>query len=574
LQKTELHSAIGACRGSLVVVLCFSFVINLLMLTSPLYMMQVFDHVLGSHSVETLILLTLIAGAALAAHVAIDTIRSQVLSRLGTWLDARLGPVVLARSINASLKTPGRVTSEGLRDLGTIRNFLTGPAIGPLMDAPWSPIFLLALFVLHPVLGVIGVAGGVVLAALALVNECLTRGPLRESNLATGRNLQRTDAALRNVEVIRAMGMTQGIIGRWRRDTTDAVAVQERASGRAAVILGISKYARMLIQTLIMAAGAYLVVKQELASGAMIASSILLGRALSPVENAIGSWRSLVVCRVAFRRLGELLSKFPGSSAGMVLPRPTGRVSVERLSFIPPGGDAPSLVNVSFQLAPGEALGLLGPSAAGKSTLARLMVGAWSPTTGNVRLDGADVSVWHDAAGSRHLGYLPQDIELFGGSVRENIARLNAATPEEVIEAADRVGLHETIMRLPKGYDTEIGEAGFMLSGGQRQRLGLARAIFGKPRFVVLDEPNSSLDFEGEEALSNTLDYLKSIDTTVVVIAHRQSILARVDKLMVLRRGGIEAFGTRDDVFAQLNHQATRPALATTPSQPSAIAAA
>jgi PrtD family type I secretion system ABC transporter len=339
----------------------------------------------------------------------------------------------------------------------------------------------------------------------------------------------------------------------WRRDTAEAMEHQRAAGTRGAVILALSKFFRLFIQTAIMAVGAYLVIQQETSPGALFASSFLLGRALAPVENAIGTWKSLVSARLGYRRLKEMLAKNPARDRGMELPRPEGELSVERISYVPPGSDSPTLRGISFALNPGEVLGVIGPSAAGKSTLARMIAGTWSPAAGNVRLDGADISVWLDAGGSKHVGYLPQDIELFAGSVKDNIARLNDADPEDVIEAAKLVGLHETIMRLPRGYDSDIGEGGVKLSGGQRQRVGLARALFGSPRLVVLDEPNSSLDHEGEEALLQAIAHLKSQGTTVVVIAHRPSILGLADKLLVLRNGAVDAFGGRAEVIARLN---------------------
>jgi PrtD family type I secretion system ABC transporter len=553
---TELRRALAACRGTLGIVLAFGFALNLLVLTSPLYMMQVFDHVFAGRSVETLILLTVIAVFALAVLAVLDTIRGQMLARLGSWLDERLGPAVLEGAIGASMRRPGEASGQGLRDLSTLRSFITGPSMAPLLDLPWAPIFVAALFLLHPVLGFIGVAGAVILTVLAIANEALTKQPLAVANAAARVGHQRTEAALRNAEVIRALGMTAGIVSRWRRDTVEALRTQEAAADWSALLLGISKFVRLAIQTAITGAAAYLMLHQELNSGAMVASSMLLGRALSPVENAIGSWRGIVGARLALKRLQDLLNANPRAEQGMTMPRPTGRVAVERVSFMPPGAEGPTLMSVGFELAPGEALGVLGPSAAGKSTLARLLAGAWLPSAGHVRLDGADMSVWHGADGAKHIGYLPQDIELFAGTVRENIARLGEAPAEAVIQAAQAVGLDEAIRRLPKGYDSEIGDGGLKLSGGQRQRLGLARAIFGNPSLVILDEPNSSLDYEGEEALTRTLHQLKQAGTTVVVIAHRQAVLNHVDKLLVLRGGHVHAFGGRTEVLQRLNQEA------------------
>ena len=558
MRETELQTALRACRGTAAILLVFSFALNLLVLVSPIYMMQVFDHVLSSRSIDTLVMLTLITGIALAVLAVMDGLRGQLLSRLGMWLDERLGPAVLGGALQVALRHEPTKAGQSLRDLAAVKSFLAGPAIAPLLDAPWAPVFILSLFVLHPMLGVVGVGGGVLLFGLALVNEFATRKPLQNANMAVSRTHQRVDSALRNAEVIRAMGMMDGVVRLWRRDSRDGRAATLAAGNRGAVVLGLSKYARLMVQTVILATGAYLVIHQEASAGAMFASSFLLGRALAPVENAIGTWKSWVSARMAYRRLTDLLRAAPVREKGMELPRPQGELAVERVTYVPPGAETPALRGVSFGITPGQVLGIIGPSAAGKSTLARLIAGAWIPTAGNVRLDGADVQVWLDANGAKHIGYLPQDIELFAGSVKDNIARLADADPDQVIEAASLVGLHETIMRLPRGYDSEIGEGGLKLSGGQRQRLGLARALFGRPRLVILDEPNSSLDHEGEEALVQAIAHLKAHGTTVVVIAHRPSILGQADKLLVLRHGMVDAFGDRGEVIAKLNAAAAQ----------------
>jgi PrtD family type I secretion system ABC transporter len=551
--QNELQRALSACTSSFVVIAAFSLCINLLTLVSPLYMMQLFDRVLSSRSNDTLVMLTIVAGGAIAVLSLIEAIRSQILARIGAWLDERMGPIILGGALQTALRSDGRVAGQGLRDLSTIRNFLTGAGITPLLDAPWAPLFLLSLFALHPVLGFVGLGGGLLLVILAVVNEIATKAPLQRANVAASRTHQRTEAALRNAEVIRAMGMFEGVVRLWRRDSAATSEAQTQAGNRGAVIHAMSKFLRLSVQTMIMGVGAYLVIINEVSPGAMFASSFLLGRAMAPVENAIGTWKSLVAVRISYRRLTELLGMTTTTQKGMALPRPEGELFVERVSFVPPGADSPTLRGVSFAVMPGEVLGIIGPSAAGKSTLARLIAGSWSPTAGNVRLDGADISIWLDADGAHHLGYLPQDIELFAGTVRDNIARLGDSDPAAVIEAAKLAGLHETIMRLPRGYDSEIGEAGLRLSGGQRQRIGLARAVFGRPRLIILDEPNSSLDHEGEDALLQAIAQMKERGTTIIVIAHRPSILQLADKLLVLRGGAVDLFGERNEVIARLN---------------------
>jgi PrtD family type I secretion system ABC transporter len=549
----EVARTLRACRGTFAVIMGFSLAINILQLASPLYMMQVFDRVLASRSGDTLVMLTLITVLAVAVMALLDAIRSQMLVRVGNWLDDRLGPTVFSGALRTALRSDPARAAQGLRDLATVRGFMTGPSVTPLLDAPWTPIFIVALFVLHPMLGLVGMLGGAVLFGLAILNEFVTKRPLREAGLAATKSHQRAEAALRNAEVIRAMGMGEGVLRLWRRESVGTMEAQRAAGTRGVAVLALSRFSRITVQTVILGAGAWLVIQHEASAGAMFASSFLLGRALAPVENAISTWKSLVAARLARRRLAELVSAMPAEEAGMELPRPQGELVVERVVFVPPGGDEPTLRGVSFELAPGEVLGVIGPSAAGKSTLARLIAGTWTPTAGKVRLDGADIAVWHDSNGSHHVGYLPQDIELFAGTVRDNIARLGEASPSDIIEAAKLVGLHEVIMRLPRGYNSEIGEAGLKLSGGQRQRIGLARAIFGKPRLVVLDEPNASLDHEGEEALHKAIAKLKSMGTTIVMIAHRPSILGLADKLLLLRNGMVDAYGSRTEVIAKLN---------------------
>ncbi|HWI29342.1 MAG TPA: type I secretion system permease/ATPase [Stellaceae bacterium] len=549
----EVRKALQACRGAFGIIMGFSLAINLLTLASPLYMMQLYDRVLSSRSGDTLVMLSLITLLAIAVMALIEAVRSQMLVRIGNWLDDRLGPTVFSGALKAALRADPVRAAQGLRDLATLRGFITGPAVTPLLDAPWAPIFVIALFVLHPMLGFVGLAGAVMLFGLALLNEFVTREPLAEANLAATRTHQRAEAALRNAEVIRAMGMGEGVMRVWRRENSDTRAASGIAGTRGAAIYAVSKFSRLLVQTGILGAGAWLVIEHEATPGAMFASTFLLGRALVPVEGAIATWKSLVAARLARRRLAELVDSLPQAEPGMTLPRPQGELVVDRLTFVPPGADEATLRGVSFDLAPGEVLGVIGPSAAGKSTLARLIAGTWAPTAGKVRLDGAEIAVWHDSRGSHHIGYLPQDIELFAGSVRDNIARLSDGTPGAIIEAASLVGLHEVIMRLPRGYDSEIGDSGLRLSGGQRQRIGLARAVFGRPRLVVLDEPNASLDHEGEEALHRAILRLKETGTTVVMIAHRPSVLGLADKLLVLRNGMVDAYGSRAEVIAKLN---------------------
>jgi PrtD family type I secretion system ABC transporter len=530
----------------------FSLAINVLLLVPPLYMLQVFDRVITSRSEETLIALTAAAVAALATMAFLDVLRARLLAAAGIALDRKLGPRVL-EGVLTRVKATG--FTNGLRDVNTLRSFLIGNGVLAIFDAPWLPVFLLIIFLFHPLLGAVALAGAIGMCLLAWANERLARQPL-ERVQAEGRKAGRfIDSSLRNAEAITALGMLPAVAGRWARMNDAALREQVAASAIGGRFSGWTKFARQFIQMAMLGAGAWLVVEQHVSAGVMIASTILLGRALAPVEMLVAGWRSLVEARGAWLRLDELLAAHPPAQPGTELPAPEGKLDVERVVFGLQGNDRPILRGVSCALASGESLGIIGPSASGKSTLARLMVGVWKPVAGVVRLDGADVAAWPRDKLAPHIGYLPQAVELFAGTVAENIARLGEPDHAEVIRAAQRAHVHELILRLPKGYDSEIGEGGQALSPGQRQRIALARALYGHPRFVVLDEPNANLDHDGDQALMRTLRELRSDGVTVVIIAHRPSVLAGVDKLLVLRDGVVEAFGPRNEIMARV----TRP---------------
>lgn len=566
-QNTEIQRAIRLCRTSFTIVLAFSLCVNLLALSMPLYLMQVYDTVLPSQSADTLIMLTLIVVMALAVSAALDGLRRAMLGRIGVWLDDKLQLPVLAAAFQSGLRNDAAGGSRAWRDLATVRGFLGGSGIVPLLDAPWSPIFLAALFLVHPAVGWVGTAGCILLLLLALLNELLTRAPLSEAGAAQAKVQHRFDAMVRNAEAISAMGMLNGAARLLMSDRLAVRDAQIAAARRSAIIMTVSRFSRGGIQVAMMGVMAWLVIGLEASPGAIFAAAVLLGRALAPVEGAIGTWKSLTQARLAYRRLIKLLGAVPNGPPAMVLPRPEGLITIDRAFVIPAGADDPILRGISLTLLPGEVLGILGPSGAGKSTLGRLIAGVSMPSGGSVRLDGAELSVWLAAQGGRHFGYLPQDVELFDGSVRENISRLQDADPQEVIAAAKLVGIHEMIMRLPQGYETRIGQGGVTLSGGQRQRVGLARAFFGSPRLVVLDEPNASLDREGEEALCNAIEYMKDCGTTMVVIAHRLGILNIADKLLVLRDGTMNAMGERPEILARLTGKSRGGALAVTPAR-------
>jgi len=530
----------------------FSLTINALLLVPAIYMLQVFDRVLSSRSDETLVMLSVAAMLALLMMAALDVLRARLLAACGVVLDRRLGPQVLQGVLAQTARLSGAEHLNGLRDVATLRNFLVGAGIIALFDAPWLPLFLLLIYLFHPVLGAVALAGAVLMLLLAVLNERLTRAPL-EQVLAAGRRAGRfVDAATGNAETVSALGMQRAVTQRWQSLNEAALGEQSAASGLGATFAGLTKFTRQFIQMAMLGTGAYLVIVQHLSAGVMIACTIILGRALAPVEMLVAGWRHLVEVRGAWQRLQKLFAANPRPQPGTVLPAPRGELAAERVVYGFPGAERPALRGVSFSLKAGESLGVIGPTAAGKSTLARLAVGVWKPAAGAVRLDGADVASWPREQLGPHIGYVPQAVGLFAGTVAANIARLGEPDAAAVIRAAQRAHAHEMILRLPRGYDTEIGEAGAGLSPGQRQRVALARALYGEPRLLVLDEPNANLDAEGDEALIRTLGDLKQDAVTVIVVAHRPSLLAGVDKLLVLKDGVAEIFGPRAEVMARV----------------------
>jgi ATP-binding cassette subfamily C protein/ATP-binding cassette subfamily C protein EexD len=557
--ETVLSKAVGACRRYFLAVGVFSGVVNMLQLTVSLYMMQVFDRVLSTRSIDTLYYLTAIAMFALLVMAVLDGLRGQVMQRIASWVEGKAAPEAFMRAIESQLRNrPYRM--EALRDLAVCRGWLGSPASLTIFDVPWVPIFLAVIFLLHPSLGVIALSGAVILFMLTLANEWATGALLRQASTGAMASQRRAESMVRNAEVIDSMGMGQAVLQRWREGLSSSLPQQERAADRAAFLLSITRFFRLAIQVAVLGFGAWLVLEQQLTSGASIAASIIMGRALAPVEQMIGGWKQLVQARQAYRRLTGFMSLPRLRPPGMALPEPTGRMSVERVTFGFPGQPVAIIKGVSFNLAAGESLAVIGPSAAGKTTLIRLLIGTLQPSAGTVRLDGADVFTWMREDFGKYVGYLPQDVELFDGSVLRNIARMGDADPEDVFAAAKVAGCHEMILRLPQGYDTEIGDGGQHLSGGQRQLIGLARAMFNTPKLVVLDEPNSNLDGDAEQALIRGLEELKRRGTTVILVSHRPTLVQGVDKVLLMRDGAVEAFGPRAEVLKRLVQQQARPA--------------
>jgi ATP-binding cassette subfamily C protein len=528
----------------------FSLAINLLFLAGPLYMLQVYDRVVPSSSETTLVMLTLGLLMAYLALAGLDAMRARVLTRASVKLDRKIASAVVTASIDQPMASSG-ARSQYLRDFDSFRQFVSGAGIHALFDLPWTPIYIAVIFMLHWSLGAFALACGLLLVAMALLNEWLVDKPLAGANAAAARAYSFTEMGLRNTEAIRAMGMTPGLLKRWSRDRDQMLGRQVVASDRSAAIQSVIKFLRLSMQSVILGLGAYLVIEHTVTAGTMFAASLLLGRALQPVEQVVGAWRGIASVRGSLRRLHELFGAIAQHTPSLELPKPTGRLSAEGLSYVAPGSPRPLLRNVSFELAAGEILGIIGPSGAGKSTLARHLVGVLAPTAGTVRLDGADVTAWSRNGLGQHVGYLPQDIELFSDTVANNISRFQG-DGQAVLEAARMAGVHELILRLANGYETAVGEGGAVLSGGIRQRVGLARAVYASPSLVVLDEPSSNLDSEGDVALGDCLIELKKKGVTVVLISHRPASIVTADKLLLLKDGAVELFGPRLDVLAKL----------------------
>lgn len=542
----------GVSRKGLVVVGIASLAGNVLMFALPLYSLQVYDRVLTSRSSETLLFLTLIVVAALITAAIIDGIRGRLLLRISNAYMLAMGPRVLDAAITQSARSSEPAT-QPLRDLGVVRSFISSPlGLATLFDAPLVPLFLIVIYLIHPGLGHAMVVAIVVLLLLSYATEYLTRGPLKKAGESAILAQRRADGVMQNAEVIEAMGMRTAMLGYWNAAQGDALVEGSVAADRSGSLSSIAKGVRMLVSMLMVALGGWFAIHEEITSGGMIASSIIATRGLAPLEMLISTWRQMSAARASVTRLNQALEKYTRIDSATRLPTPEGKLVVERVVFAAEGVDRPVLQAVDFTLPAGKWLGLIGPSGAGKSTLAKIMCGIWPTRSGVVRLDGADVYAWDRTDFGRYCGYLPQDIELFAGSVRDNIARFGDGEDEAVIEAAKAAGCHELILRLPQGYDTVVGASGAGLSGGQRQRIGLARALFGKPRLLVLDEPNSNLDNDGEQALVNAILAVRDSGATVVMISHRPSLLAACDYVAVLNEGRLVQYGLRDDVFGKL----------------------
>ncbi|TDK29673.1 type I secretion system permease/ATPase [Rhizobium deserti] len=550
-RRTELDDASRQIRSVFVLTGVFSSAINLMMLASPIYMLQVYDRVLTTGRMETLVLLSVLMAGALAVFGILDALRGLVNARTAIWLTTKLSPVLLAGGVRARLVGDNAGT-QPLRDLAQCQSFLSSQAFIALFDAPWTVAFLIMIWLLHPVLGIFATGSALFLILVGALNELMTRSGTHTSNTAQIAALQQADMMFRNAEVVRAMGMMGSLSARWGQVNDAYLGSSLKVAERSALIIGFAKFSRYLVQSSALGIGAFLVISGETTGGAMIASSILLGRMLGPIEHILGGWRSITAARIAYGRLKARLQEVPPEQVRTRLPRPYGHVALQNVTCSLPGTRTPVLNNVSFNIVPGEALAVIGPSASGKSTLCRLLTGVLAPTDGVIRLDGTNLQHWRNDQLGAAIGYLPQDVELFAGTIRDNIARMQDAEDSQIVQAAMLAHAHELIQRLPQGYETSIGDAGARLSGGQRQRIGLARAVFGDPKLIILDEPNANLDQAGENALAATIRDLKQAGVALLIVGHRPSTLAQADKLLLLKEGKVELYGTREEVIGRL----------------------
>jgi ATP-binding cassette subfamily C protein len=555
---SQFDLAIRSLWGGFLYVAFLTLFISLAQLIVPMFMIQLYDRVMTSRSIDTLIMLLIISCTGLAIFGGLEYIRSRVYFVLGDRLARRLNTSTLQAAMTDALTHAGN-PNQALRDLTDLRNFLSGSAISVPFELMFVPLFLIVLFVMHPAYGIIALVAAGILMSLSIAMEVMARRPMADAEEASSKSMAETGAALRNAEVIESMGMLPAIAQRWERGQHRVLASLDEGNRRGKGMASASKSIRSMLQLATLSTGALIIIDRAASPGTMVAASIIMGRMLLPFDHLIEGWRQWVHIRASYARLKNLLAHDEDRRAGVDLHNPQGKLVVDRVSFIPPGSDRAILRNVSFSIEPGEALGIIGPSAAGKSSLARLLVGIWKPTQGAVYLDGQNVTNWGREGFGKAVGYLPQSVSLLDGTIRENIARMQQVDPRGVIEAARRADVHEAIGGLAHGYETRVGENAFTLSGGQRQRIALARALYGNPVLLILDEPNSNLDQVGEQALLNALTVAKAEGASIVLIAHRPSIMSICDKLLVLKDGSVAQFGPRAEIMASVTADPAKP---------------
>ncbi|MCK5831887.1 MAG: type I secretion system permease/ATPase [Methylococcales bacterium] len=556
IQKSDLQEALLVCKGAFYSAAGFSMIINFLMLAPVIYMLQLYDRVVPTSNESTLLMLTLIMVALFITSGILEWVRSQILVRVSTRLETLLNTRLFDIAYKQSLFSGGqRASSQPLDDLTALRQFMTGNGLFAFFDAPWMPFYVIVMFIFHPWYGWAAIFTSILLTIIAIINEKATKQTLTDANslAMSGRALVNNN--LRNAEVVESMGMLNNIRQRWQGNSHKVLGLQSSASSKAGMITSLSKTIRQMSQSLILGVGAYLVIQQEITPGLMIAGSVLLGRALAPIDLMIGTWKGFIAARGQYKRLNEVLISWPADEEKMPLPDPEGRLVLENIVVTPPGSKTAVIKGIDLIIEKGDSVAIIGPSGSGKSTLARAMLGIWPVTNGKVRLDGADIFTWDRIELGPHIGYLPQDIELFEGTISENISRFGEVDSTQVVYAAQMADVHEMILKLPEGYDTIIGSPTGMLSGGQKQRIGLARALYGAPKLIVLDEPNSNLDDIGEKALANTLLRLSQQKITTIIITHRNSVLSQIDKLMIINEGVLNAYGPREQVLAAVQQK-------------------
>ncbi len=564
-EKNRFQQCLDKCKSAFKVVFLFSCCVNLFLLITPLYSLQILDRYLGTGSFPTLIWLSVIIAIIHLAKSLIQIARSFTLIKTGEWLDNNVSPLLFSYSVSSNASKSSMGTSQILRDFQSLKQFLTSRGINTVLDAPWSIVFIAVIFWFHHYLGYLTIIGAIILLIFAYLNASATNNALSEANEVSVKSMSVADIANRNAETIEAMGMMNNVSKNWFKFNSSALAKQSEGSYRNGIISNTSGFVRNLIQMGVTGIGGYLVVSTqgtEMTAGGMIASSIIVGRALAPVDQAIELWKDISNARKSYKRINWTLDNATNREENLSLPDVSGHISVDNLYYAPPqnplkqGGAQPSYIlkGVNFTAEPGSALAILGPSGSGKSTLAKLMVGVWQPASGDVRLDGAEVYKWNREDFGKHIGYVPQGIELFGGSVKQNIARMaEEVDAEKVVEAAKMAGAHDMILKFPDSYDTDIGVGGSNLSGGQRQRIALARAFYNNPEVLILDEPNANLDEEGEQALAEAIVKAKEKEMNVIIISHRPSLLNSVDKVLLLKDGSVAAFGSKEDVIGDAN---------------------
>lgn len=551
--ENPLRETLFACKVMLKFVLIFGFMANILVLATPLYSMQVLDRVISSGNTNTLLMLSIIIATAIGLLALVQAARSFAMIKMGAWIEHKLADKVFENSISAAMTNKNIAGSVQMRDLQTIKTYLTSPQIISMMDLPWAVIFIVVLFILNVYFGVIALLGSIFLLGMSVVSDRLTSPLLNSNNDNFIKSMSKIEQTTKNAEVVNAMGLLPNILKKWHKLNKKVQNTQSLATKRQSVLTEFTTFFRTVIQISVTGIGAVLVIQNEITAGVIIASSSLVGRALAPFQVAISSWKGFIKFKKSFSRLNKMFEHYVPSAGQMELPAPKGHLKIDGLYYVPPGGKKHTLRGIAFDLPAGETLVIMGPSGSGKTTLVRLLVNAIQPSSGTIRIDGAKLSDWPKAQLGEHVGYLPQDVELFSGTVKENIARmLENSDSDEVLRAAQLAGVHELILHLPKGYDTEIGPSGSALSGGQRQRIGLARALYGKPKVLFLDEPNSNLDADGEEALSLALEVAKEEQITTIIVSHRTNVVNLANKIMILKDGAVATYGSQKEVLEKM----------------------